>query len=760
MSLPARIHSSLLIVLLLILPSCLVAVPPEISGLHVEGNAILNSSGQPLRLLGVNRHGTEYACIQGWGIFAGPSDAASIQAIASWGATALRVPLNESCWLNSATDPDPRHIYWGANYHQAIRDYVNLLNNNGLVAILDLHWTAGGTAEATGQEPLPNRAKSIEFWRQVATDYKDNSSVVFDLFNEPYPDNGGSSSSTWSCWREGGTCGGVSYAAAGMQELVDAVRATGAANIVMAGGLRWANDLSLWRTYRPSDPLNNLAAGWHVYNFNQCISESCWDAEVAPVAAIVPLIVGEMGPSENPDQSCTLQDTGFSCRLMNWLDDHNGSYNGHAWNLWNQCRDLIVSYDGTPTPVWGQEVKDRLQRRSCNLMANPEFDHGTTSWNLQLLNGAAATMDVQNPGGLSGANALGVALSNGGTADWHVQVQQTRGIVSGQSYQISFMARADATKTIRVVLQQNASPWTEYWRQTADVTTSAATFGPYTFNSTVTDAGALFKFYVGGNTTAVSLDKVVMTEPLPERDTVAPSAPSNLTASAVSSSAIDLQWSASTDNVAVEDYLVFRDGTQVATVAAASTTYRDSGLLASTTYSYTLRARDGDGNVSLPSNTSSATTAAPGPNLISNSEFDNGTTDWSLQLLNGAEGQMAVINPGGLSGANALKVTPTNGGTADWHIQIQQARGITSGKTYTISFMARADAAKTIRVALQKNASPWTEYWSQSVNVTTNAASYGPYTFNCTVTEPNTLFKFYVGGNTVVVYLDKVLMTE
>src|SRR2546422_3166294 len=51
------------------------------------------------RLRGVNRSGTEYACAQGWGMFDGPSDSASVQAIASWKANVVRVPLNETCWL-------------------------------------------------------------------------------------------------------------------------------------------------------------------------------------------------------------------------------------------------------------------------------------------------------------------------------------------------------------------------------------------------------------------------------------------------------------------------------------------------------------------------------------------------------------------------------------------------------------------------------------------------------------------------------------
>src|SRR5712671_5623632 len=66
---------------------------------QVNGTRLVDQNGAPLRLLGVNRSGAEYACAQGWGIFDGPSDAASIAAIASWHVNAVRVPLNEDCWL-------------------------------------------------------------------------------------------------------------------------------------------------------------------------------------------------------------------------------------------------------------------------------------------------------------------------------------------------------------------------------------------------------------------------------------------------------------------------------------------------------------------------------------------------------------------------------------------------------------------------------------------------------------------------------------
>jgi len=93
-------------------------------------------------------------------------------------------------------------------------------------------------------------------------------------------------------------------------------------------------------------------------------------------------------------------------------------------------------------------------------------------------------------------------------------------------------------------------------------------------------------------------------------DTQAPSAPTGLTATATSSSQINLSWTASTDNVGVTGYDVYRGGTLVG--STASTTYSDTGLSASTAYSYTVKAKDSAGNVSAASAAASATTQAGG----------------------------------------------------------------------------------------------------------------------------------------------------
>ncbi|MWC29711.1 fibronectin type III domain-containing protein [Paenibacillus sp. MMS18-CY102] len=96
----------------------------------------------------------------------------------------------------------------------------------------------------------------------------------------------------------------------------------------------------------------------------------------------------------------------------------------------------------------------------------------------------------------------------------------------------------------------------------------------------------------------------------PTPDTVAPSVPANVTATASSSTQVNLSWTAATDNVGVVGYEIYRDGT----LAGTSTTnsFGNTGLTASTSYSYTVKAKDAAGNVSAASSAVNVTTLAAG----------------------------------------------------------------------------------------------------------------------------------------------------
>jgi endoglucanase len=328
--------------------------------LHVSGNELVDQSGARVVLHGVDRSGGEYMCAQGYGIWDGPMNQGAIDAMKRWDVNAVRVPLNEACW-NGESYVDK--AYRGAVYQHAVEKYVSLLNSNGIVAILDLHWTDGAytgsscdSAKALCQKPMPDVAQAVPFWKSVATTFGTNDAVIFDLFNEPYPDSTpqATTDEAWHCWLDGGTCKGIPYQVAGMQTLVSTVRSTGATNVIMLGGLAYANDLDGWLAHEPTDPDHNLAASWHSYNFNTCDTSSCWDTQVAPVIAKVPVIAGEIGESDCADT--------YIDPLMKWLDTRSTSYLAWAWNADFACGTgpgLITSYTGTPT-AYGQGYRAHL----------------------------------------------------------------------------------------------------------------------------------------------------------------------------------------------------------------------------------------------------------------------------------------------------------------------------------------------------------------------------------------------------------------
>jgi chitodextrinase/uncharacterized protein YjdB/uncharacterized protein YbgA (DUF1722 family) len=92
-------------------------------------------------------------------------------------------------------------------------------------------------------------------------------------------------------------------------------------------------------------------------------------------------------------------------------------------------------------------------------------------------------------------------------------------------------------------------------------------------------------------------------------DTLAPSVPTNLSASNVSATGFTLAWAASTDNIEVINYEVFRNGVSVGTTATSSPNFNVVGLVCATNSSFSVKAKDAAGNVSQSSNALSITTS-------------------------------------------------------------------------------------------------------------------------------------------------------
>jgi len=314
---------------------------------RVSGNRLVDGTGRPVRLLGVNRTGTQYACVEGTGVFDGPSDAASVAAMTAWHITAVRVSLNEHCWLG-INGVDAR--FGGAAYRAAITGYVDRLTAAGLYVVLDLHWNAPGTERAKDQQPMADRDHAPAFWASVAATFRDRPAVLFDLYNEPYPDDNQDTTAAWTCVRDGGTCPGVPFTAAGAQELLSAVRGAGARNVVLVGGPQYAGTLDRWAEFAPVDPARQLAASVHIYygtpakpEWAPCGQPACWARDIAPLAATTPVVIGEVG-----EHDC---DSALMLPLLEWADSRGLSYLAWSW-LPGDCAGepaLLRDWDGTPS---------------------------------------------------------------------------------------------------------------------------------------------------------------------------------------------------------------------------------------------------------------------------------------------------------------------------------------------------------------------------------------------------------------------------
>jgi endoglucanase len=304
------------------------ALGQPVVSIAVSANRLVDWGGEPVVLRGADTSGTEYACVSEKSIFDGDEEAsaASIAAMQSWGFNAARVELNESCWLGVQ---GVKPAYSGRLYQEAIEQYVAALNAAGMYVIVDMHFSSTGAKhKAKGQEPMPDERYAPAFWTSVAEAFKGDPAVIFDLFNEPY----------------------FHYQAAGMQQLLDAVRATGAGNVVMVGGPQYAGDLDQWLQYEPVDPLHQLAASIHIYwknpkdpDYSPCFASSCWQEVLAPLSEQVPIVVGEFSELDCGD---TLYPP-----FLDFADSYGISYLAWAWFVGSCAHEpsLISSYSGTPT---------------------------------------------------------------------------------------------------------------------------------------------------------------------------------------------------------------------------------------------------------------------------------------------------------------------------------------------------------------------------------------------------------------------------
>ena len=301
--------------------------------LSTSGNTIVNDKGTPIILKGLVRPSLEW---NAQGQYLSVSD---IINISNWGANVIRLDLNQGYWLSSAP------ISTQGSYKQIIDAIIYYATQNKMAVILDLHWlTPNG-----GQQPMAN-SDSITFWQQVADQYKNFGTVIFELYNEPY----GISQNDWLNSGDG-------YI--GYQKLYDTVRDAGANNLCIVNGLDYAYDLSFVNdSFRVTG--SNIIYGSHPYNQKgqdgYTGAGGTFATDFAGILGKYPIIFTEFGITNNSYFPTAYQS--IYENILAYANANSISYSGFAW--WVDTNPafptLISDWNGTPLNG-GVLVHDDLQ---------------------------------------------------------------------------------------------------------------------------------------------------------------------------------------------------------------------------------------------------------------------------------------------------------------------------------------------------------------------------------------------------------------
>jgi hypothetical protein len=324
------------------------AAAPKSTEIKVSGNRLVTADGREVWLQGVNicnlsiRPDEEQKIL--WSAHV---------ALTDWHANVIRLPILDSFWFGKGRGK------WAANdadAYRAIADKViKIASGKGAYVVFDLH------------RYLTPDESCVVFWRDAAARYANNPAVLFDILNEPHD-------TSWDIWRNGGLVQGKGkdpkdIQSVGMQALVDAVRGTGAKNIIVAGGLGYAYDLTgIVNGYALDEKGGHgIMYATHFYNWHDG-----WAKHILGTAAKYPVLVGECGADVNKMNfiPANKQENPYT-----WAPDAIGfiQKNRLNWTAWcfhtRANPNMLLDWtNDTPTPYWGSFVKAALNGQQYRLM--------------------------------------------------------------------------------------------------------------------------------------------------------------------------------------------------------------------------------------------------------------------------------------------------------------------------------------------------------------------------------------------------------
>jgi len=358
-----RYPHKLTCVVFIICLSKLMAAPPD---LKINGKNLQTVSGATaIRLVGVNICGNEWSA-QSYGPpggLGGDMVQSVNAAVTTWKSNCLRIPLNQDFWFGysdgNSTSSATQNTTYQNKYRTNIDNIVNAASAKNAYVELDLHWSgkgSWGSSVGAKQQNMPDD-HSTDFWQDVATRYKNNPAVLFNIYNEPKDDS-------WSIWKNGGQSGS-GFHTPGFQSLVNTIRSAQADNVIVVGGLGWAYDMTGIAANALSDPSGHgIAYEAHIYDNKGSGEPGIWNTNVTvAVSAGYCVIIGEFGPNTGGSQDnggCTP----FESDLIKWINGTNTAnyaYSAMGWSFnTDAAPKMLADWNFNPTTCHGTQIKSWL----------------------------------------------------------------------------------------------------------------------------------------------------------------------------------------------------------------------------------------------------------------------------------------------------------------------------------------------------------------------------------------------------------------
>ncbi len=333
----------------------------------MRGNQILSPSGHPLLLRGGQIEGVfnvakpsknEKLTIQDF-----PKIVKEMSQV--WHMNTLRLPTCNWLWQADPT-----------GFMSRLQTAVQQANAAGLYVIIEAHEDHRCDPPYNPYDVIHMPRPAVEtYWHAVASTFKNDPMVIFDVYNEPAIRNVNLDQSTtadWQFWLHGGVQNGETFV--GMQDLVNTIRATGAQQMIMVEGFTWGESFYNIGSNLINDP--DIVYEVHDYGLNQ--PTTLWDKDFTFLTATHPVFVGEfglMGGDNGGQDNCyKIQPSQADLVVLNFLGylaAHNMGWSAYAFDLNHMLLDYTnftpTTFDfnwtcgqSNPLPGMGTVVKQYL----------------------------------------------------------------------------------------------------------------------------------------------------------------------------------------------------------------------------------------------------------------------------------------------------------------------------------------------------------------------------------------------------------------